>query len=105
MGLLLGASLITLFEVFDLLIYNWCVKCTDKKRRKGEHSYSPTNVSHGVTSSSNLLRPIHEPSSNDIGHNNNLCNCSNPLKALVCSKCMYMYFVVYHSTTDNTLLL
>lgn len=46
MGLLLGASLITLFEVFDLLIYNWCVKCSDKRSRKREHSYSPTNVSH-----------------------------------------------------------
>ena len=33
MGLLIGASALTLLEFFDLIVYNTILKCMEKKRR------------------------------------------------------------------------
>lgn len=33
LGLLLGGTVITIFEVLDLIIYNSIIKCADKGRR------------------------------------------------------------------------
>ena len=46
MGLLIGASAITLFELLDLIFYNICIKCSGrgkmKKRPVPSRDASPT---------------------------------------------------------------
>jgi hypothetical protein len=34
MGLLIGASTITIFELLDLIVYNLCVKCCDREKNR-----------------------------------------------------------------------
>ena len=44
LGLLLGASVITIFEFLDLIFYNSLVKCCDRRKTTNNKSYSPTQV-------------------------------------------------------------
>ena len=39
MGLLIGASALTLLEFFDLIVYNTILKCMEKKRRSSVQSF------------------------------------------------------------------
>ena len=55
MGLLIGASALTLIEVFDLLIYNVCRKCANRMKVEPTPPVSTTSIYVSPQSDKQLL--------------------------------------------------
>ena len=61
MGLLLGASAVTVFEILDLIFYNCFLKCVERMRPKPKpiHKLCPTNKDSDSSASDKSEHSFH----------------------------------------------
>ena len=61
MGLMLGASVLTLLELFDMIVYNGVIKCIanyQEKKNKKRKQNAVARVNNGFNGNKNHVMPL-----------------------------------------------